>query len=1043
MTVAHYPEERLNSKKTEAKWILAVEWLALLAIVALATFLRYWRIEEVPPGFNSDEAVGAVGALTTLRDGVQYSYEGQGGGGALGFYFAAVSFYFFGPSIAAIRGVAAWAGVVSIFTNYWAVREIFRIAGLNRARWIAGLSTLALAVSVWHIWPSRVAFATIGVPLFMLPSVFFLWWGLNHNRGKSNHKPGIANLKSMWPFFAGGVFLASLMYIYLSGAFAPPLYAAFFIIQWLLVKPAKKLNWTATPPKAYITSQFWNLFVTGLTAVIFLLPIVYVLLADPNLDPGGTRVNQAIFTNPQINQGDPWGLLWRSFVGNFSAYGVSFSWLIGKPPLMRYIPTSVGFLVFAGFLISLWRGLRGHAAYQFIALWYAMMLLPSILSPDAIPHNLRTIGATTPTYVFAAITVVSVFELALSFGRRRLSPKIGAVKFKWLVRGLGLVIGVWLCWQFWLANKPFLVNYFYFFPQTNDAQAAFHVYAVKMAEEINRESNPDAAFILLRNTAAGDIHRNFTTDFLVELERPPAAHYWVVDDERTLADDLTRAAAGHSVIRVVEWKTSKHTGADPKGIVPYYLEKYGYHDHKHSFEYFDIHTYQLTVPSPDFSAGETLQPAGIDFGGQIKLSGFALGDAGDETFVNQPHARSNDWLWLRAAWQKTGEHPENLKVSALIFDNDSGQLVTQVDKDLINNIKQVGSRAWETGAEEYSYFLILIPPGTPPGTYTLKLAVYGRDSQEQLPITGSNNTGKLATLSEFAVVPAPDNRRAKPEHVNPVLPLNQEVLPGLNLIGFETLPGKSVRSGQPVAASIIWQAGEDVTPAQDLAMQFIIKSADGEWPISAPVGLAGANYLSSQWASREMFRGWITARIPPALEPGAYQLHLRLSSFDAPADELLTLPVGEFSLTGWIRNFEDPQPQVAIEAEFGGLATLSGLDVETGTLAPGDTLNTILHWQADAEFEQDYTAFVQLIGPDGTLHGQVDHTPGDGQFPTTGWLPGEFIADSYAITLQPDAPSGNYQLAVGLYNPNTGERLPVNGQNCQTDVCLIPGLTVK
>ena len=139
--------------------------------------LRYWRIEEVPPGFNSDEAVGAMGALTTLREGLKYSYEGQGGAGSLGFYFAAASFYLFGPSIAAIRGLAAWAGVVSVFANYWAIRELFRTGGLNRARWIACLSTLG--------WPfPNGTWPPAGSPLPGLASPFscsrrfiFCGWG--------------------------------------------------------------------------------------------------------------------------------------------------------------------------------------------------------------------------------------------------------------------------------------------------------------------------------------------------------------------------------------------------------------------------------------------------------------------------------------------------------------------------------------------------------------------------------------------------------------------------------------------------------------------------------------------------------------------------------------------------------------------------------------------------------------------------------------------------------------------------------------------------
>lgn len=1013
----------MNQNTTEPKWTLAVEWLVLLLIIAAATFLRYWRIEEVPPGFNSDEAVGAIGALTTLRDGLKFTYEGQGGGGTLGFYFAAASFYLFGPSIAAIRGVAAWAGVMSIFFNYWTVRETFRLEGLNRARLLAGLSSLGLAFSVWHLWSSRVAFATIGVPFLMLPSVYFLWWGLNRRTPK-------------WAFGLSGLFLGASLYIYLSGAFAPVLYAAFFVAQWAVLSLARRFNWKAAPSTAYLTSQFWNLFIAGFVAALTLLPMVYVLLARPDLDAGSTRVSQAIFTNPQINQGDPWGLLWRAFIGNFTAYGVSFGWLVGRPPALSFIPPAIGLLVFAGFLISLWRGLRGRAAYLFVWLWYGVMLLPSILSPDSIPHNLRTIGATTPTYVFAAITVLTVLELLWAAGNRWLAPRLSAASYRWLRRGAGAVIGLLLLWQFWQVNRPQLNYYFYVYPATNDAQAAFHVYAVDMANEILKEQNRDAAFILPRNTAAGETYRNFTTDFLTELKPHPAAHYWVVDDERTLAQDLTQAAAQHSVIRVVQWLTSKHTGADPKGVIPYYLEKYGYHDHRHGFKYFNIDTYQLETPAPDFTA-EKLTPANINFGDQLKLTAFGLGDAGDVSAVNVAQARSKDLLWLRLSWQKTGQQPENLKVSAIVY-TQNGQLVTQVDKELLNNWWQTGSRDWDVGAQEDTYFLIPIPPATPPGDYLLKIAVYGEESLARLPVAGGG-ADRLTELAPFKVAPA--TKRTKPEDLTLALPAEQPLLPGLKLIGFETLPGQSVRAGQQLGASLIWQA-DDPPPAADLQMGLVVKPKEGkdEWPISEPVGLAGPGYPSSRWRAGEMLRGWLTARIPPTLEPGIYELELRLSN---AGSNKLSLPVGDFEITGWPRNFTAPRPQLPFNAEFGGLATLVGLDADASTLSPGGTLNARLYWRSDAEFDADYTAFVQLIGPDGALHGQVDQTPGAGQFPTTGWLPGEYLTDPYAVTLAADAPPGDYQIAIGLYNPHTGQRLPVTGNNCQPDVCLLPGLTVK
>jgi 4-amino-4-deoxy-L-arabinose transferase-like glycosyltransferase len=1056
----------LNSNQPDPKWLIWLEWIALLVIVALATFLRYWRIDQVPPGFNSDEAVGAMGALTTLREGLKYSYEGQGGGGALGFYFAAASFYLFGPSIAAIRGVAAWAGVVSIFANYWAIRELFRPEGLNRARWIALLSTLALTVSLWHLRPSRIAFAGIGVPFLLLPSVYFLFLGLNkqlaiNNEQLSNPKSHISNPKpvlsevegshiphptsSAWPFVLSGLFLGGLMYIYLSGVFAPPFYAAFFIGQWLVFKLAQRFNWPAVPAEAYLTARFRGLLLTGLTAGVLLLPLVYVLLSRSDLEPGTTRVGQASFLNPLINQGDPWGLLWRSITGNFAAYGVSASWFIGQAPRLS-LPAPVAFFIFIGFLLALWRGLRGRAAYLFSLLWFAMLLLPSILSPDVIPHDLRTIGATTPAYVLGALGVIGLFELLGFIGQRWLRPRLDTQRFTWLARGVGVALALALIWIFWRATATSLVGYFYLWPQTEAARAAYHVYAVDMAEEIEREPHTEAAFILPRNTAAGDVFRNFTTDFLVELDQPPAAHYWVIDNETTLAADLTTAAAEHSIMRLVHWKTSKHTGADPKDVISYYLEKYGHFERTDVFEYYDIDTYVLDVTAPDFDAAETLHPSQIDFGGQLQLTGYALGDAGAVDHVAKTRASSNDLLWLRLAWQKLGPQTEDLKVSALVYTAD-GRLVTQIDKLLLSNILQAPSTEWEVGAQEETYFLIPIPPATPPGTYRLDLAVYGDESLARLPAAEAGPDGLLA-LAEFTVAPA--TRPVNPDDLTLALPVQQELLPGLTLVGFETLPGDTVRSGAEVGASLIWQAGETPLPV-DLTMALTARAGEGdaEWPLSEPLDLAGAGYPTTRWQPGDVLRGWLAARIPPAFEPGLYRLRLRLTAAGTDAEPLV-LPIGDFQVEGWPRVFESPQPQFELEADFAGQATLVGLDAEAAQVAPGESLTARLYWRAEAEFDREYTAFIHLIGPDGLLYGQVDQIPGGGAYPTTGWLPGEYIADAYTVPVAPGAPPGDYVIEIGMYDPQTGQRLSVSGPHCQTEACLetddkvlLPGLKVQ
>ncbi len=1028
-----------ENQTTSTKYSLAIEWAVLLLIIAGATVLRYWKIGEVPPGFNSDEAVGAIGALTTLREGIQYAYEGQGGGGALGFYFAAVAFYLFGPSIETIRGLAAWAGVVSIFANYWAVRELFRLEGLTKARLIAGLATLGLAVSLWHVTASRIAFAGIGVPFLMLPSIYFLWLGLNNPQRK-------------WPFLLSGIFLGGLMYIYLSGVFVPPLYAAFFISQALIVwvwrwadrggerdvtasavEPLHSKNSQLTPNHAYMTSQFWNLFLTAAVATVLLLPIVYVLLTRPEADPSTTRVSQAFFMNERISQGDPWGLLWRSFEGNFAAYGVSLDWLWGQTPRLEvFIPPQIGLTIFIGFLICLGQGLRGRAAYLFVWLWYGMLLLPSILSPDAIPHNLRTIGATTPTYIFMAVTIVTALDLLYLVGQWTIRFLIGQKLFRQTAQAVAALLLLGLTWHFWSLHEPLLNHYFYVYPRSDDAKAAYHMYAVEIAGVINGDDDARAAYILPRNTAAGETFRNFTTDFLVELEQPLAAHFWVVDDERTLAADLTEAAANHSIIRIVRWKTSKHTGADPKEVMPYYLEKYGHFDDFRSYGYFDIETYELETTAPDFTADAGMQSAAVRFGsdGGLRLTAYGFGNAGDVSQVDQPTAQANDLLWARLDWQLEQPTAENLKSALMLFDAE-GQLISQIDKLLQSNILQVGTAEWLPDTAAAAYYLVPIPPATPPGEYHVRLAIYGETSQTRLPLVGETQT-RVAELGTVRITPSTEP--VDLDTLSLTLPVGQEILPNLTLHGFEALPPETVRSGERLAASIIWQAGEQ-PPSTDVQVSLLAQASEGEqtWSLSDPVGLAGRGYPTSAWQAGEMLRGWLRARIPPMLESGEYKLSLRFNEAGAPDDALLILPIGDFQIEGWPRQFDPPQPSINLEADFNQQAILNGADVATAAVTPGATLNVTLHWQAVNEFDEDYTAFVHLINNEaGALYGQADQTPGGGAYPTTGWLSGEYLRDEYTLTVSETAPVGEYRLLAGMYNPRTGERLPLQ---CGLPVC--------
>jgi hypothetical protein len=67
---------------------------------------------------------------------------------------------------------------------------------------------------------------------------------------------------------------------------------------------------------------------------------------------------------------------------------------------------------------------------------------------------------------------------------------------------------------------------------------------------------------------------------------------------------------------------------------------------------------------------------------------------------------------------------------------------------------------------------------------------------------------------------------------------------------------------------------------------------------------------------------------------------------------------------------------------------------------------------------------VHLVDASGSIVAQADSIPtlAGGVAPTESRRKGEVIADTHLLTV-PDA--GSYRLLVGLYDPVTGERLPV------------------
>jgi hypothetical protein len=114
-------------------------------------------------------------------------------------------------------------------------------------------------------------------------------------------------------------------------------------------------------------------------------------------------------------------------------------------------------------------------------------------------------------------------------------------------------------------------------------------------------------------------------------------------------------------------------------------------------------------------------------------------------------------------------------------------------------------------------------------------------------------------------------------------------------------------------------------------------------------------------------------------------------------------------------------------AVWGDQIKLTGYELPVKAWQPGDIVPVTLFWQAAETLPTDYAAFLHLVGPDGQIVAQTDSAPAGGSRPTSGWQPDEIVVDRHGLLLPAAGVPGEYQLRLGLYQPSTGERLPVVG----------------
>jgi hypothetical protein len=223
--------------------------------------------------------------------------------------------------------------------------------------------------------------------------------------------------------------------------------------------------------------------------------------------------------------------------------------------------------------------------------------------------------------------------------------------------------------------------------------------------------------------------------------------------------------------------------------------------------------------------------------------------------------------------------------------------------------------------------------------------------------------------------------------------------------------------------SLRWRALEAPRTTYTVFLHLI--GPDGERVAQRDELLLQGYYQPTVWPQDRAVVDRHVLSLPADLAPGRYRLEMGLYS---PEDQETILPssdggdrvVLDYLPTG---GTEVAAPTAPLDAVLGGEVRLTGYTLDC---KPKDArCNLRLYWQAMTLLDVDYTVLVHLVGKDGRIVGQHDGMPEAGAYPTSGWKPGEIVVDEHRFEIAADAPPGDYQLLAGLYQLETGERLPV------------------
>lgn len=378
-------------------------WLFL--IIVLAAGMRFYRLNEIPPGLWYDEAIYAIDAHSVLIKGPQIFFITElHPREPLFMHIVALFFLFLSPSPLALRATSGIIGLLTVLLTYIFVHRATRNITL------ALLSTFFLATLRWHFHFSRTGFRTILVAPVVLLLLTHLLPALVQNNPRQR-KIGV---------ILSGFWLGIGTYTYLSFRLVP------FIVLFVFVYAAAKKIISLKDCLRYGALLL-------LVGLIVFAPLLIDFIKNPFHFAGRTD-EVSLFKH-----GIKYAI--KSIFQNLLSVMLMFS-IPGQGdhvakhniPYQPVLDLPSSLIFYLGLAIAIYRAVKHSDIFSATTIfWLVILLFASVLSYGA-PNLLRTLGATPAVAILLSIGLVNFYSLLRRFVSKNVSLiVVGLIPFTFAI----------------------------------------------------------------------------------------------------------------------------------------------------------------------------------------------------------------------------------------------------------------------------------------------------------------------------------------------------------------------------------------------------------------------------------------------------------------------------------------------------------------------------------------------------------------------------------------------------------------------------------